>query len=159
MPAKKNTILSTIPNTIPVPRSLVDACRAMLAALEARDAVAQQSAAETMAAILIPPTDPGEMIDTLKISKIERRTSSGGSWVSGSIAGHDFEALVFSEHAENPEWELDNSRISKLCIQEHFTHRQVVAFERGWDMRPTTDAARQITDLLSAGLAETVYGK
>jgi hypothetical protein len=35
----------------------------------------------------------------------------------------------------------------------------VAAFERGWDVQPTTPAARTIVDLLCAGLAETVHGK
>ena len=51
----------------------------------------------------------------LHITKISRRTSAAGTWVCGTIAGHRFDALVFPEHADNPEWEIGDSRISKLC--------------------------------------------
>ena len=55
--------------------------------------------------------------DDLRITKITRRASGGGTWVCGTIAGHRFDALVFPEHAENPEWEIGDSRISKLWVQ------------------------------------------
>jgi hypothetical protein len=77
----------------------------------------------------------------------------------GTIAGHDFQALVFREHAANASFELGRSRISKLWLRERATRRDVAAFERGWDMQPTTPAARTIVDLLCAGLAEIVHGK
>lgn len=37
-------------------------------------------------------TDVG---DDLKITKTQRRKSAGGTWVSGTLNGHRFEALVF----------------------------------------------------------------
>jgi hypothetical protein len=104
------------------------------------------------------PADPGAMLDTLEITKKTGRPT-GGTWVKGSIAGHAFEALVFPEHATDAAFELDDSRISKLWLQEHFTHAEVACFDRGWDRQPTTDAARAIVGLLAAGLAETVFGK
>ncbi len=104
------------------------------------------------------PTEPEEMLATLKITETSGR-ATGGTWVSGTIAGHDFEALVFKGHALNAEHELGTSRISKLFVQEHFTHVAVAAYDRGWEIEPTTDAAKKITDLLAAGLAETVFGK
>lgn len=106
------------------------------------------------------PTDPVQMLDTLAITKIDRQgCSGGGSWVSGRIAGHRFEALVFPEHAERESYELNRSRISKLWLKDMTSGQTVANFERGWDVRPTTDNARQIVDLLAAGLAETVFGK
>ena len=104
------------------------------------------------------PKDPGAMLDTLEITKKAGRPT-GGTWVRGAIAGHDFEALVFPEHATDPAFELGDSRISKFHLQEQHTHRQAASFDRGWDVQPTTDIARRITDLLAAGLAETVFGK
>lgn len=101
--------------------------------------------------------DGGEMLDTLKIIKIKGRKSVGGVWVTGTMAGHRFEALVFAEHAECESYELDDSRISKLNIREE-NGREVAKFDRGWDREPTTDAARKITDLLAAGLAELIHG-
>ena len=58
-----------------------------------------------------------ELGDDLRITKTTRRASGGGTWVCGTIAGHRFDALVFPEHAENPEWEIGDSRISKLWVQ------------------------------------------
>lgn len=104
------------------------------------------------------PTDPGAMLDTLDITKKTGRPT-GGTWVKGNIGNHAFEALVFPEHATDAAFELDDSRISKLWLQEHFTHTEVACFDRGWDRQPTTEAARAIVGLLSAGLAEHVFGK
>ena len=50
----------------------------------------------------------------LEITKTTRRASGGGTWVCGTLSGHRFDALVFPEHADNPEWEIGDSRISKL---------------------------------------------
>jgi hypothetical protein len=107
----------------------------------------------------IIPTEPDEMLATLKITKTTRRHAGAGTWVSGTIAGHAFEALVFPEHAETASYELGDSRISKLHLREIATGTEVACFDRGWDMQPTTDAARAVAHLLAAGLAETVYGK
>jgi hypothetical protein len=97
--------------------------------------------------------------DDLRITKIERRTSSGGAWVRGTIAGHRFDCLVFSEHAECPDYELADSRISKIWVQRLSDKATVVNFDRGWDVRPTTKAAQAIVDFLAAGLAEHIYNK
>jgi hypothetical protein len=55
--------------------------------------------------------------DDFMITKTPRRASGAGAWVCGRLNGHRFEALVFPEHAENPEWEIGDSRISKLWLQ------------------------------------------
>ena len=52
-----------------------------------------------------------------EITKTTRRASGGGTWVSGKLNGHRFDALVFPEHAEVAEYELGDSRISKLWVQ------------------------------------------
>lgn len=103
--------------------------------------------------------DNADLLATLNLTRIERRTSAGGAWVSGTIAGHRFEALVFPEHAESESYELADSRISKLWLGEVATQREVANFDRGWDLLPTTPAAKAIVDLLAAGLAETVWGR
>lgn len=103
--------------------------------------------------------DSSELLDTLKITKIERRTSAGGAWVRGTIGGHRFDALVFPEHATVPEYELDDSRISKLSLQRISDNQFVANFDRGWDTRPTTPVAEQIVDLLAAGLADHIYSE
>jgi hypothetical protein len=105
-----------------------------------------------------PAHDPADLLETLRITREAPRKSGGGGWVSGTIGGHDFEALVFPEHAESESYELGDSRISKLWVREQKTRATVANFDRGWDIQPTTDAARRIVDLLAAGLAETVFG-
>mgnify|MGYP001604189826 FL=1 len=102
--------------------------------------------------------DATELLDTLKITKIERRPANvGGAWVTGTMGGHRFDALVFADHATESGYELGDSRISKISVQPIGEHRMVACFDRGWDLRPTTPIAEQIVDLLAAGLAETVY--
>ena len=75
----------------------------------------------------------------------------------GTIAGHRFDCLVFPEHAECPDYELGDSRISKLWIQSLANHDVVVNFDRGWDIRPPTKIAQAIVNFLAAGLAEHVF--
>ena len=103
--------------------------------------------------------DASDLLETLKITKSERRTIGGGTWVGGTMGGHRFDALVFSDHADEPTYELANSRISKLSLRRISDGQIVANFDRGWDVRPTTPIAEQIVDLLAAGLAETVYAE
>jgi hypothetical protein len=97
--------------------------------------------------------------DDLVITKTTRRHSGGGTWVSGTIHGHRFEALVFPEHAENPEWEISDSRISKLWIQRRADKVNVYNWDRGADLPPADATVAAIVDFLCAGLAEHTYGK
>lgn len=70
--------------------------------------------------------------DSLKITKTEgRQLNAGGTWVSGTIAGHTFQVLVFEDHAENEEYELGTSRISKLWLRRQADRQVVVTFDRG----------------------------
>ena len=103
--------------------------------------------------------DASEILETLRVTKVQRRTSCGGAWVVGTLAGHRFDALVFPEHAESPDFELEGSRISKLWLKHLDTQTTAANFDRGWDIRPTTPLAATIVDLLAAGLAETIYAK
>ena len=101
--------------------------------------------------------DALEMGNDLQITKTNRRASGGGTSVIGTIAGHRFQALVFPEHAECPDYELGDSRISKLWLQRLADKTTVANFDRGWDHHPANAAARVIVDFLTAGLAELVY--
>lgn len=98
-----------------------------------------------------------EIGDDLRITKKSRRASAGGSWVKGTLNGHRFDALVFPEHAECECFELGESRISKLWLKCLDTGEEAACFDRGWDVHPTTEAARAIVDFLAASLAEHVY--
>ena len=93
----------------------------------------------------------------LVIAQTTRRATANGTWVTGTIAGHRFDALVFPEHADCPDYELGESRISKLWIQRLADHQIVVNFDRGWDIRPVTKSAKAIVEFLAAGLADLVY--
>jgi hypothetical protein len=95
--------------------------------------------------------------DDLEITKTTRRAAGNGTWVHGRIAGYRFQALVFSEHAEVADYELDDSRISKLWLQRLADKTQVANFDRGWDIRPTTKIATAIVDFLAAELADCIY--
>ena len=97
--------------------------------------------------------------DDLKITKTDSSRQMGGTWVTGSIAGHSFQVLVFEDHAECESYELGTSRISKLWLRRQADRQVVANFDRGWDIEPTTDAAREVIDFLAAGIAEHTFGK
>ena len=97
--------------------------------------------------------------DDLKITKTDSSRQMGGTWVTGSIAGHSFQVLVFEDHAECEEYELGTSRISKLWLRRQADRQVVANFDRGWELEPTTDAAREVVDFLAAGIAEHTFNK
>ena len=102
------------------------------------------------------------------IDDVERRQSVPGSWVTGWIYGFHYSALVFCDHATNPDWEIGKSRISKLQIESHRCNGMSatgapceVAIEYLWDrgeVMPTTGPYCQFAlEFLSAYLAKLVY--
>jgi hypothetical protein len=95
-----------------------------------------------------------ELGDDLRITKKTRQAAAGGTWVCGTIAGHRFDALVFPEHAENAEWEIGDSRISKLWVQRLADRRTVFNWDRGADVPAADPVAAAIVDFPCAGLAE-----
>jgi len=97
--------------------------------------------------------------DNLEITKIERRTSASGAWVNGTLNGHSFSALVFPEHAENPDYEIEDSKISKLWIQRISDKKTVFNWDRGEDIAAQTPTAEIIVRFLCAGLADHTYAK
>ena len=102
-------------------------------------------------------TNAYELGDDLVITKTTRRAAGGGTWVSGSIAGYRFDALVFPEHAECPDYELGDSRISKLWISWIKNKDTVFNWDRGMDIPAASARTQAIVDFLAAGLAEMVY--
>ena len=100
--------------------------------------------------------DAGE---DLEVTKIERRAKFGGAWVRGTLNGHRFDALVFPEHAENAEYEIGDSKISKLWVQRIADKTQVYNWDRGLDVSAQTPDAQKIVDFLCAGLADYTYAE
>ena len=98
-----------------------------------------------------------EMGDDLRITKTTRRASGGGTWVIGTIAGYRFDALVFPAHAENPEWELGQSRISKLWLSKLSNKETSFNWDRGLDVPAASQRVQAVVDFLAAGLADYVY--
>jgi hypothetical protein len=95
----------------------------------------------------------------LEIKQRSRRASGAGTWVSGTLNGHRFEALVFPEHAEHAEWEIGDSRISKLWIQRIADKREVFNWDRGPDRMAADDTTLQIVSFLAGGLADFIYAE
>ena len=94
----------------------------------------------------------------LEITKVTRRASAGGAWVRGTLDGeYRFEALVFPEHAENREWELGDSRISKLWIARIKNHETIFNWDRGLDIPAASPRTQAVVDFLAEGLADLIY--
>lgn len=94
--------------------------------------------------------------DDLEIHAVQPR-AFGGTWVTGTLAGHKFQAAVFRDHADCESYELGDSRISKLWVRREADQKVVANFDRGWDVRPTIAIAQQIVDFLAAGLADAAF--
>src|SRR5687768_14232278 len=101
--------------------------------------------------------DTMDLGDDLEITKITRKAAGAGTWVCGRLSGHRFDALVFPEHALDPEYELGKSRISKLWIKRLADDRMVFNWDRGMDV-PAADAmTHALVDFLAAGLADLAF--
>ncbi len=98
-----------------------------------------------------------ELGDDLVIIKTSRRAAAGGTWVYGAIAGYRFDALVFAEHAECPDYELGDSRISKLWIARLKNKETVFNWDRGMDIPAASAKTQAVVDFLADGLAEHIY--
>ena len=97
--------------------------------------------------------------DDLRITKTTRQAAGNGTWVIGTIAGHRFNALVFHRHANTSDWELGDSRISKLWIERITDQREVFSWDRGPDRPAEDETVAAIVDFLSAGLADHIFGE
>ena len=93
------------------------------------------------------------------ILKTIRQASGAESFVIGRLNDHHFDAIVFAEHPKYPDFELGDSRITKLWLQRIADKTTVASFNRAWDMHPTTEIARAIVDFLATNLAERIYGQ
>jgi hypothetical protein len=91
-----------------------------------------------------------------QLKRLTRHTAGSGTWVTGTLSGHRFDALVFPEHATNCEWEIDDSRISKLRIQRLADQREVFNWDRGADVDANDDLTKAIVDFLIGDLADYI---
>ena len=64
-------------------------------------------------------------------------------------------ALVFADQANDPDWELGDTRIAKLWLQRDGA--TVYEWDRGLGVPATDPVAEAIVDFLAAGLADHVY--
>jgi hypothetical protein len=97
--------------------------------------------------------------DDLEITKVTRRAAAAGTWVRGTIAGYRFDALVFPAHADNRDWEMGDSRISKLWVKHLADHKIVFNWDRRLDIAAADHETLAIVDFLAAGLADYVYAE
>ena len=97
--------------------------------------------------------------EDLCLGKSTGGRAASGTWVGGTLNGHRFEALVFPAHAQNPDYEIPDSRISKLWIQRIADQVVVYNWDRGLDIAAVDTATAAMVDFLAAGLAESVYGQ
>ena len=97
--------------------------------------------------------------EDLKITDRRPRQSGSGRRVNGALHGHRFSALVFPEHADNRNWEIGNSRISKLWIQRQADRVTVFNWDRGLDIAATTEMAQELVDFLAKHLADIAFAE
>ena len=96
----------------------------------------------------------------LTITKIDRRSMGGGTWVIGTVNDqYKFNALVFGEHAECEEYELDKSKISKLWVQRTADRKTLFNFDRGLDVPAANTEVQVIVDFLCVGLADLIFSE
>src|SRR5690242_8325397 len=105
-------------------------------------------------------TDTNDDLDVghdLEITKTTRRASGGGTWVCGTMSVHRFDALVFAEHADDADWEIGDSRISKLWVQRLTDKQTVFNWDRGADIQANDELTQAIVDFLAGGHADHIY--
>lgn len=99
----------------------------------------------------------------LKITKQDGRKCAdgwcGGVWVRGECNGLYFDALVFEEHAENEEYEIGRSRISKLLVRAEKFGKVLYNWDRGLDVEAVNQQASVAVATICGLLAERVFGK
>jgi hypothetical protein len=96
----------------------------------------------------------------LKITKRSRQAAGAGTWICGTIDDeYRFDALVFPEHAENPDYEIGGSRISKLWVARLKNKETVYNWDRGLDVDAASAKTRGVVEFLCEGLATLVYGE
>ncbi len=95
----------------------------------------------------------------LQITKTRGRRSKGGAWVIGAVnTRYRFDALVLADHADSDQYELDQSRISRLTVIDAETLEMVFNFDRGSDIPAANAETQAVVEFLCERLANVIYG-
>ena len=95
----------------------------------------------------------------IRITKTTGQRQVGGVWVTGLVnERYRFDALVFAEHAESKDFELEGSRISKLWIRDKQASKTVFNFDRGLDAPAADTDTQAVVEFLCEGLADLIHG-
>lgn len=92
------------------------------------------------------------LAETLQITSVKNREYGNGTWVSGRVDGYAFQALVFADHAESEEYELGESKISKLWIRREIDKKTVYNFDRGVDVPAVNSEVEELVSLIAEGM-------
>jgi hypothetical protein len=96
----------------------------------------------------------------LTINSITTRENAKGTWVDGTIdQRYRFHALVFAEHAESEEYELERSCVSKLWVRDTTATTTVFHFGRGLDIPAASDEVRRWSTFCARGSRTSCLGK
>ena len=80
-------------------------------------------------------------------------TGTTGNWTFGTVKQTDGgETFVFqAKHYDEPsQFGIDGGRVSKLCVRRDGAAKGVIAYERGWLVKPRTAAYRGLLAALKA---------
>jgi hypothetical protein len=102
-------------------------------------------------------TTEQDLDDNLQITCVATRDMAGGTWVKGTLSGHRFSALLFAGHADEADYELGESRITKLWIQRLADRKTAYEWDRGISVPATDELAGLVADFLAGGLADYLY--
>jgi len=83
----------------------------------------------------------------LRIASVERGMSGIGTWVSGTVNGHGFQAKMFRYHASNQDWEICRSRIAKLEVWRLQDGHVAFSWDRGAQQLPKDPLGREQTTM------------
>jgi len=85
-------------------------------------------------------------------AKIRIRKWVDGNWSEGTASAGGVRCSFCMKHFDEPsQWGIDGGRISKLQLFARRAGRRLETFanyDRGWDVRPATEAHRAILDAL-----------
>ena len=77
--------------------------------------------------------------------KMVKITEHDGAWTMAKARAENRIFYVWAKHFEEPsKFGINNGRISKLWIREEGEIEPCVSFDRGWDVKPKTKAAKAV---------------